>query len=736
MVCIAIATDKRLQNVTNYFLFSLALADLFVCSIVMPLALLAEVRHGLWTWDFPMCLLYSYSDVFLCSASIVHMSVISLDRYLGISKPLKTRNKSRTIVIVKIIFVWVMTTVISSPLAVIAILNPKNILHSNQCAIANQFYMIYGSTLSFLIPFIIMAVTYVKTTQLLNKQASLLTQKTNDRFHNGLRRTLPHRKLGCVRNSSYSAGNTTTATHKTSVVSYTSLNTVNSIQQGTPKLTQNGEKRFVLYQQQQNSSSTETEDVQLINKHDNQAVPPRAPPKLEKQSSALKLQFGKLKTRTSSVLTSITTKVGRRNSLQSASMELANEHKATRVLAVVFVCFFVCWTPFFFINFLIGFCGDNCAPPPWVSSLFLWLGYISSIINPIIYTIFNRRFRQAFLRILRCQCLHSLRDSSSLNYSRNHTFIPPDTHTCYKNTAMGLLAAGSRAISAPAAPLIMPHLNLQHFWSENREIESPDSIGNGSGGWNTPTPPLRQAIFSSFKNRPLAFPPSEEVTSINNVKKPNLNRLFSSTPPSPARSIRSSTNTSYRSRGDGKQLEDNVIQIMQTSDYDNLKPEMASCTIQTRQQNSLSESEDEAVSENKPLITQNFTTPKRLLFSTLTGTTQSPKHQVHGSSNFKFNVHSIPRSASENFSSKITPSKFHIIKSTTVTEQLSIASATPIRVIPLRPEKNEFKKDTYVTDSQSIDSTIHSNASTPLDSTVKSGVMINNNSQQINETYL
>lgn len=46
MVCVAIATDKRLQNVTNYFLFSLALADLFVCCIVMPLAILAEARHG------------------------------------------------------------------------------------------------------------------------------------------------------------------------------------------------------------------------------------------------------------------------------------------------------------------------------------------------------------------------------------------------------------------------------------------------------------------------------------------------------------------------------------------------------------------------------------------------------------------------------------------------------------------------------------------------------------------
>lgn len=46
MVCIAIATDRRLQNITNYFLFSLALADLLVCTIVMPLAILAEVRHG------------------------------------------------------------------------------------------------------------------------------------------------------------------------------------------------------------------------------------------------------------------------------------------------------------------------------------------------------------------------------------------------------------------------------------------------------------------------------------------------------------------------------------------------------------------------------------------------------------------------------------------------------------------------------------------------------------------
>lgn len=102
-------------------------------------------------------------------------------------------------VILKICIVWLITTIISSPLAALAIYDPETILYENQCAITNRLYMLYGSTLSFLIPFIIMTVTYVKTTQLLNKQANLLSQRTNDRFHNGLRRTLPHRKLGYAR---------------------------------------------------------------------------------------------------------------------------------------------------------------------------------------------------------------------------------------------------------------------------------------------------------------------------------------------------------------------------------------------------------------------------------------------------------------------------------------------------------------------------------------------------------
>lgn len=44
LVCMAIAWERRLQNVTNYFLMSLAITDLMVAILVMPLGILTLVR--------------------------------------------------------------------------------------------------------------------------------------------------------------------------------------------------------------------------------------------------------------------------------------------------------------------------------------------------------------------------------------------------------------------------------------------------------------------------------------------------------------------------------------------------------------------------------------------------------------------------------------------------------------------------------------------------------------------
>ncbi|CAF2308872.1 unnamed protein product [Rotaria sp. Silwood2] len=77
-----------------------------------------------------------------------------------------------------------------------------------------------------------------------------------------------------------------------------------------------------------------------------------------------------------------------------------NERKAMRVLLIIFSIFVILWTPFFIINLLSCFITNI---HPIFISVSTWLGYCSSGANPIIYTIFSRAFRRAFVNILTCR---------------------------------------------------------------------------------------------------------------------------------------------------------------------------------------------------------------------------------------------------------------------------------------------------------------------------------------------
>ncbi|KAI6205172.1 G-PROTEIN-RECEP-F1-2 domain-containing protein [Aphelenchoides besseyi] len=417
LVCIAIWSDKRLHNVTNYFLFSLALADLFVCTIVMPLAILVEVKHGMWIWSFGLCLLFTYADVFLCSASIVHISVISLDRYLGISRPFKVRNKSRTVVVLKICFVWVMTIIISSPLAALAIIDSETILQGNMCTIRSQQYKIYGSTLSFLIPFIIMTITFTKTTQLLNKQANALAQKGERRIQrrtnssNVMVTTTP--RLGSTKRPA----NGITIQMSPLTPTYTLVNDHTSplnldeqdlrVQRSNCNVLTESEESAVVIESKTSGDQRhlrEFTELPVLVSHEFAHLRNH----IQRRSTRIRSQFNRVRAR---LLMMARRKQQR---IDNTNAELANEHKATRVLAVVFACFFTL--------------------PSWLDSVILWLGYLSSTLNPAIYTIFNRRFREAFLRILRCQCLKSREP----NYTRNHAVLMTGdaTWTCMDKSAI------------------------------------------------------------------------------------------------------------------------------------------------------------------------------------------------------------------------------------------------------------------------------------------------------------
>lgn len=52
LVCLAIYLERRLQNVTNYFLMSLAITDCMVAVLVMPLGILSLVNGKCYVFIF------------------------------------------------------------------------------------------------------------------------------------------------------------------------------------------------------------------------------------------------------------------------------------------------------------------------------------------------------------------------------------------------------------------------------------------------------------------------------------------------------------------------------------------------------------------------------------------------------------------------------------------------------------------------------------------------------------
>lgn len=92
-------------------------------------------------------------------------------------------------------------------------------------------------------------------------------------------------------------------------------------------------------------------------------------------------------------------KSNHRKKTHSNSADSKRERKAAKTLAIITGAFVCCWLPFFILAILLPICG-TCRISPVLMSLFLWLGYFNSTLNPIIYTIFSPEFRNAFKRIL------------------------------------------------------------------------------------------------------------------------------------------------------------------------------------------------------------------------------------------------------------------------------------------------------------------------------------------------
>ncbi|CAL8363729.1 unnamed protein product [Lota lota] len=184
MVILSVVCNRHLRIPTNYFIINLAIADLLLGTTVLPVSATLEVLDY-WVFGRIFCDIWAAVDVLCCTASIMSLCVISIDRYIGVSYPLQYPmivTKKRALL--AMLGVWVLAIIISiGPL--LGWKQPPS-QDDTVCPITEEpFYALFSSLGSFYIPLAVILAMYCqvyvvakRTTR--NLEAGVVKEDSNE----------------------------------------------------------------------------------------------------------------------------------------------------------------------------------------------------------------------------------------------------------------------------------------------------------------------------------------------------------------------------------------------------------------------------------------------------------------------------------------------------------------------------------------------------------------------------
>lgn len=168
LIILSVYRHHKLRITTNYFIVSLACADILVALFAMTFNA-SNTLSGRWMFNQGVCDFWNSCDVLFSTASIMHLCCISVDRYYAIVRPFDYPNKITTkSVACMLATVWLVSGLLSF-IPIFSGLYTTNqhlaerLNNPDACEfVVNKPYAIVSSMISFWLPCTVMIGAYIR----------------------------------------------------------------------------------------------------------------------------------------------------------------------------------------------------------------------------------------------------------------------------------------------------------------------------------------------------------------------------------------------------------------------------------------------------------------------------------------------------------------------------------------------------------------------------------------------
>ncbi|XP_048829053.1 muscarinic acetylcholine receptor M4-like [Brienomyrus brachyistius] len=427
LVMLSIKVNRHLQTVNNYFLFSLACADLIIGVFSMNLYTVYIIK-GYWPLGPVVCDLWLALDYVVSNASVMNLLIISFDRYFCVTKPLTYPTKRTTKMAgLMIAAAWILSFILWAPAILFwQFVVGERTVDPRECYIqflSNPVVTFGTAIAAFYLPVIIMTILYIHIS--LASRSRLKNPKTEPKKEKAFKST-SLLKTHILKQNNYfaktSAESSTIKVVKNGILNESVCIKTNSTIQPEGK-------------EGSNYSSVDNMAPKDIKQKVNHEVLPKdlaptstitplpVPDKINPASKWSKIKIVTKQTgnecitaieivppnssENSSIPVNHPRTVARkfasiaRSQVKRKRQMAAREKKVTKTIFAILLAFIITWTPYNVMVLISTFC-HSCVPDT-VWAIGYWLCYVNSTINPACYALCNATFKKTFKNILMCQ---------------------------------------------------------------------------------------------------------------------------------------------------------------------------------------------------------------------------------------------------------------------------------------------------------------------------------------------